>query len=202
PKRLEAFHVALKSDVTNRAASVKKEIAFIEKKSDLVNTLLELNKKGQIPYRITHNDTKLNNVMIDEKTSQGICVIDLDTVMPGFALYDFGDMVRTATSPAPEDERDLSKVTMRLPIFQALVRGYLSSAGEFLTPTEKSHLVFSGKLMTFELVLRFLMDHLQGDTYFKIHRENHNLDRCRTQVKLINSIEEQENEMQKIVESI
>ncbi len=200
PKRLEAFQETLRKDVKNRAVTAKPEIAFIEQKADFVNRLLALHSKGEIPYRITHNDTKLNNVMIDDETSQGICVIDLDTVMPGFALYDFGDMVRTATSPAPEDEQDLSKVTMRMPIFEALVQGYLSSSKDFLTPAEKSNLVFSGKLMTFELVLRFLMDHLQGDTYFKIHRENHNLDRCRTQVALINSIEEQEDEMQKIVE--
>ncbi len=202
PKRLEAFQEALRKDVKNRAITVKPEIAFIEQKADFVNRLLDLHIQGKIPYRITHNDTKLNNVMIDDDTSQGICVIDLDTVMPGLALYDFGDMVRTATSPAPEDEQDLSKVTMRMPIFEALVQGYLSSAKDFLTPTEKSHLVFSGKLMTFELVLRFLMDHLQGDTYFKIHRENHNLDRCRTQVKLIHSIESQEDEMQKIIENL
>ena len=114
--------------------------------------------------------------------------------MPGLALYDFGDMVRTTTSPAAEDEQDLSKVTMQFPMFEALVRGYLESAGEFLTPAEKKLLAFSGKLITFETGIRFLADYLAGDTYFKIHREGHNLDRCRTQFKLVESIERQEEE--------
>jgi hypothetical protein len=122
--------------------------------------------------------------------------------MPGLAPYDFGDMVRTATSPAMEDERDLSKVTMQFPMFEALVRGYLSSAGGFLTKAEKDLLAFSGKSITFELGVRFLTDYLAGDTYFKVHREGHNLDRCRTQFKLIESIEQQEEKMERLVESI
>jgi hypothetical protein len=122
--------------------------------------------------------------------------------MPGLALYDFGDMVRTTTSPAKEDERDLSKVALQLPMFEALARGYLSSAGEFLTPVEKKFLPFAGKLITFEIGLRFLTDFLAGDTYFKVHREGHNLDRCRTQFKLVESIERQETAMDKLVESI
>jgi hypothetical protein len=129
-------------------------------------------------------------------------VIDLDTVMPGLALYDFGDMVRTTTSPAKEDERDLAKVKMQFPMFEALARGYLSSAAEFLTPAEKKFLPFSGKLITFEIGLRFLTDFLAGDTYFKVHREGHNLDRCRTQFKLVESIEQQETAMNKLVETI
>jgi hypothetical protein len=119
--------------------------------------------------------------------------------MPGLVLYDFGDMVRTATSPAAEDERDLSRVSMRMPVFEALVRGYLSAAGSFLTPAETQFLAFSGKLITFEIGLRFLTDYLSGDTYFKVHRANHNLDRCRTQFQLVRSIELQEEAMQRIV---
>ena len=122
--------------------------------------------------------------------------------MPGLALYDFGDMVRTATSPAKEDERDLSKVTMQFPMFEALVRGYLTAAGDFLTPAEKRLLAFSGKLITFEIGIRFLTDFLAGDTYFKVHREGHNLDRCRTQFKLVESIEAQEAQMNQLVEGI
>jgi len=122
--------------------------------------------------------------------------------MPGLALYDFGDMVRTTTSPAAEDEKDLSKVTMQFPMFEALVRGYLESAGAFLTVPERKLLAFSGKLITFEIGIRFLADYLGGDTYFKVHREGHNLDRCRTQFKLVESIERQEERMNRLVESI
>src|SRR6202012_5850968 len=126
----------------------------------------------------------------------------LDTVRPGLPLYDFGDMIRTTTSPAREDERDLSKVTMQFPMFEALVRGYLETAGEFLTPAEKRLLPFSGKLITFEIGLRFLTDYLAGDTYFKVHRVGHNLDRCRTQFKLVMSIEQQEESMNELVGSL
>jgi hypothetical protein len=140
--------------------------------------------------------------MLDDATGEAICVVDLDTVMPGLALYDFGDMVRTTTSSAMEDERDLSKVAMQFPMFEALVRGYLSSAGGFLTKREKALLAFSGKLITFEIGLRFLTDFLAGDTYFKVHRDGHNLDRCRTQFKLVESIELQEESMNRLVESI
>ena len=137
--------------------------------------------------------------MLDDITGEGICVVDLDTVMPGLAPYDFGDMVRTTTSPTEEDEQDLSKVTMQFHMFEALVRGYLSSAGGFLTKEERRLLAFSSKLITFEIGIRFLTDHLSGDTYFKIHREGHNLDRCRTQFKLLESIEQQEERMERLV---
>jgi hypothetical protein len=140
--------------------------------------------------------------MLDDKTGEGICVIDLDTVMPGLALYDFGDIVRTSTSPAKEDERDLSKVQMQFPMFEALARGYLATAGEFLTKAERQHLVFSGKLITFEIGIRFLTDFLEGDVYFKVHREAHNLDRSRTQFKLVESIGQQEDQMNKLVEQV
>jgi aminoglycoside phosphotransferase (APT) family kinase protein len=164
-----------------------------------VGRLIEAQQRGEIPERVTHNDTKLNNVMIDDTSGEGICVIDLDTVMPGLALYDFGDMVRTSTSPAREDEPDLSQVTMRMSYFEALARGYLATAGSFLTPAEKNQLAFSGKLITFEIGVRFLTDHLQGDVYFKIHRPGHNLDRCRTQFALVARLEEQLPELRAIV---
>jgi hypothetical protein len=134
----------------------------------------------------------MNNVMLDEKTNKGICVIDLDTVMPGLALYDFGDMVRSGTNSAPEDERDLSKVRSEMSVFEALANGYLESAHAFLTKTERECLAFSGQLITFEIGIRFLTDYLSGDVYFKTHRPGQNLDRCRVQFKLTQSMEEQE----------
>jgi len=140
--------------------------------------------------------------LLDDATGEAICVVDLDTVMPGLALYDFGDMVRTATSPSAEDERDLSKVTIQMPMFQAIVQGYLASTASFLTVDEMQLLAFSGKLITFEMGIRFLTDYLAGDTYYKVHRDGHNLDRCRTQFKLVESIEQQEESMNLLVESI
>jgi len=198
PKRFADLEKAIEANQANRMSLAAAEIDFALKRKSICSVLLEAN----LPERVTHNDTKFNNVMLDDATGEGICVIDLDTVMPGLALYDFGDMVRTTTSPAKEDERDLSEVTMQFPMFEALVRGYLSSAGEFLTPAEKKFLAFSGKLITFEIGLRFLTDYLAGDTYFKVHRDGHNLDRCRTQFKLVESIEQQEKAMNKLVESV
>ncbi len=198
PKRFAALEKAIVLDAANRAASTKPEIAFALARQPIASGLLN----AHLPERVTHNDTKINNVLLDEQTGQALCVIDLDTVMPGVALYDFGDMVRAATSSAAEDERDLSKVAMKFPMFEALARGYLASAGSFLTSAEKQLLAFSGKLIAFEQGIRFLADHLNGDTYYKIHRQGHNLDRCRTQFKLVESIELQEDKMQRLVESI
>ncbi|MCX6971206.1 MAG: aminoglycoside phosphotransferase family protein [Verrucomicrobia bacterium] len=200
--RYERLRQVVEEDPHGRLSSVEAEWKFVCERQDMVDVLLDLNARGLIPERVTHNDTKLNNVMIDDTTETGVCVIDLDTVMPGLALYDFGDMVRTATSPAAEDETDLTKVRMQMPMFEALVRGYLTTAGEFLNETEKSHLVFSGKLIALEIGIRFLTDHLEGDVYFKIKRPAHNLDRCRTQLALVRSIEDQEKEMTDLVESM
>lgn len=198
PKRLMTLEKAVEADVANRAKSAKSEIEFALRHRAITSVLLE----AKLPERVTHNDTKFNNVMLDDATGEGICVIDLDTVMPGLALYDFGDMVRTTTSPTREDERDLSKVTMQFPMFEALARGYLSSAAEFLAPAEKKFLPFAGRLITFEIGLRFLTDFLSGDVYFKVHRDGHNLDRCRTQFKLVESIGQQEEKMNQLVEKI
>jgi hypothetical protein len=198
PKRFAALERVIAADPANRAINAKQEIEFALRHKAVCDALLD----AKLPERVTHNDTKFNNVMLDNATGEGICVIDLDTVMPGLALYDFGDMMRTTTSPAKEDERDLSKVTMQFPMFESLARGYLSSAGGFLTPAEKKLLPFSGKLITFEIGIRFLADYLSGDVYFKVHREGHNLERCRTQFKLVESIEQQEAEMNKLLESI
>lgn len=198
PKRFNAFEQALAADAAGRAALAKPEIDFAFAHQSMDGVLLNAN----LPERVTHNDTKLNNVMIDDETGEGICVIDLDTVMPGLAPYDFGDMVRTTTSPALEDEQDLSRVTMQFPMFEALLRGYLSSAGSFLTKGEKQLLAFSGKLITFEIGIRFLTDYLAGDAYFKVHREAHNLHRCRTQFKLVESIERQEEQMNRLINEL
>ena len=156
-------------------------------------------EQGKLPQRVTHNDTKFNNVMIDDQTGEGVCVIDLDTVMPGSALYDFGDSVRSGANPAAEDERDLSKVWIDLAIFERFAHGYLEVARSFLTPTEIEYLPFSARLMTLECGMRFLTDHLSGDIYFKTHRENHNLDRCRTQFKMVTDMEVKFDQMVRIV---
>ncbi len=201
PARFEALEKAIAADSHNRASSCKTEIDFCLAHKAMTGELIHLQAAGRIPERVTHNDTKINNVMLDDRTGEGICVIDLDTVMPGLALYDFGDMVRTCTSPTVEDEKDLSKVCMRLPVFRELVEGYLGAAGAFLTPTERDYLPFSGKLITFEIGIRFLADYLSGDIYFKTHRPGHNLDRCRTQFALVASIEAQEETMRKLVQT-
>ncbi|MGO8676328.1 MAG: phosphotransferase enzyme family protein [Limisphaerales bacterium] len=201
-KRFAAFTEALTKDHYNRARDAKAETAFALKHEGLVDVILDAMEKGRIPERITHNDTKFNNVMLDTRTGRAMCVVDLDTVMPGCALYDFGDMVRTTTSPTLEDERDLSNVKMQMPMFRKLAEGYLSAAGRFLTKSEKALIPFCGKLITFEIGLRFLTDFLSGDTYFRIHRPDHNLDRCRTQFKLVDSIERQEAAMLKSIESM
>jgi len=198
PKRFAAFEEMLAKDVANRAADARREIEFALARKSIAGVLLN----AGLPERVTHNDTKFNNVMLDDETGEGLCVIDLDTAMPGLALYDFGDMVRTATSPAAEDERDLSKVTMQFPMFEALMRGYLSSASGFLTRAEKQHLVVAGKIITFEQGIRFLTDYLAGDTYYKVHRSGQNLDRCRTQFRLIESIEQQEEAMHRLTSEL
>jgi Phosphotransferase enzyme family len=196
PKRFAALVKAIENDAANRAGLAKAEIDFALQRAAIVDVLIN----AKLPERVTHNDTKFNNVMLDDVTGEGVCVVDLDTLMPGLTLYDFGDMVRTATSPAKEDELDLTRVAMQLPMFEALLKGYLTFAVDFLTPAEKRLLAFSGKLITFEIGLRFLTDFLGGDTYFKVHRNGHNLDRCRTQFKLVESIEQQEAQMNKLVE--
>jgi Ser/Thr protein kinase RdoA (MazF antagonist) len=193
PKRFAALEKIIAADAFNRAASAKPEIEFAFQNKAICRALLDAN----LPERVTHNDAKLNNVLLDDATGEGVCVIDLDTVMPGLALYDFGDMVRSMTNPAAENERDLAKVEMQFPLFAALLRGYLAAA-DFLTPAEKNLLPEAGQLITFELGLRFLTDYLAGDTYFKASRAGENLDRCRAQFKLFASIRRQEPAMRQL----
>ena len=199
-KRFTSLQQVVARDHYNRARNAAAEINFALAHEHIVDVILGAMAKGRIPERVTHNDTKFNNVMLDTLTGEARCVVDLDTVMPGCALYDFGDMVRTTTSPTLEDERDLSKVRMHLPMFKQLAEGYLSTAGSFLIRAERDLMAFSGKLITFEIGIRFLTDYLGGDTYFRIHRPDHNLERCRTQFKLVDSIEKQEAAMQKCVD--
>jgi hypothetical protein len=160
---------------------------------------VDLLASGQIPERVTHNDTKLNNVMIDDRTGEGVCVIDLDTVMPGSVLYDFGDSVRIGASSAAEDEPDLSRVGFDLERFEWLTRGYLDATRDFLSATEIEHLAFSARLITLEQGIRFLGDYLNGDVYYKIHRPLHNLERARTQLKMVAEMEQQAEAMEAIV---
>lgn len=200
--RFDAFIKALETDHFNRAKLAENEIKFFEKRETIVRKLEKALKTGGLPERITHNDTKFNNVLLDVKTNEEQCVVDLDTVMPGYVLYDFGDMVRTTTSSTMEDEMDLKKVRMRMPFFKALAKGYISGTQGILTKKEKEMMTFSGKLMTFTIGLRFLTDYLSGDTYFRVHRPQHNMDRSRTQIKLIQSIERQEDKMQQFVDSL
>ncbi len=188
PTRFANFKEALKKDTQGRAKYAESEIRSALEHEHLASLITGALERQEIPERVTHNDTKLNNVLLDDASQEGLCVIDLDTVMPGSVLYDFGDLVRTSTSPAAEDETDLDKVFMQLPMFAALVEGYLSSAKVFLSPREVALLPQAGQVITYEIGLRFLTDWLEGDVYFKCKRPNHNLERARTQFKLVDSI--------------
>ena len=198
-RRLEVFQNVLTADAHNRARHARCEIDFLLENTEMSDVLPRLVARGEVPIRIAHNDAKINNVMLDRQTGRGVCVIDLDTVMPGLSLYDFGDLVRTAACGAAEDERDLSKVAVNLSLFEALALGFAAETAGFLTPAEREHLVFAGKLITYEQFVRFLTDYLAGDTYYKVSRDRHNLDRSRTQMKLVQSILEHEETMNAIV---
>lgn len=198
--RFNALKKAIAGDPCGRAASVRREIEFVLAREDMVDVVVDLMAGGAIPERVTHNDTKLNNVLIDDATGKGLCVIDLDVVMSGTVLYDFGDMVRTAAATAVEDEVDQSKVEMDIRLFDAIAQGYFESAAGFLVPREREYLPFAGTLITFIMGMRFLADYLQGDVYYRSQREGHNLDRCRTQFKLVESMEKQMDAMRRIVD--
>ncbi|MEG0090367.1 MAG: aminoglycoside phosphotransferase family protein [Oscillospiraceae bacterium] len=198
--RFKNLEEAIKKNKAGRKDSVQPEIDFALAHQKDCSFLTDKLKKGELPLRVTHNDTKLNNILMDEKSGEGICVIDLDTIMPGLALNDYGDSIRFGASTASEDEKDLDKVHFSLELFEIYTKGYLEAAGMALTKEEKSCLVWGAKLMTLECGMRFLTDHLNGDTYFKTHRDGQNLDRCRTQFKLVSEMEENWDKMQKIVE--
>ncbi len=192
------FETAVRENRSGRRDTVSAEIDFVRAREADTHVLLDLIDKGELPLRVTHNDTKLNNILFDNQTNQGICIIDLDTVMPGLALYDFGDSIRFGANTASEDEKDLSKVSLSLPLYKAYTEGYLHTAKDSLLPAEIEYLPFSAKLMTLECGMRFLTDYLNGDTYFKTEYPEHNLVRCRTQFKLVADMEQKMTEMQKI----
>ncbi len=197
--RYAAFEEAVARDAKGRAAEVQQEIDFVRARKADTEKVVALLESGELPLRVTHNDTKLNNVLLDDETGKPMAVIDLDTVMPGSALYDFGDSIRFGTNPCAEDEKDLSKVFCRVDLFEEFTRGYLEACGDSLTAKEKELLPFGGYLMTLECGIRFLTDYLDGDTYFKIHYPDQNLDRCHTQFKLAADIMDKMDELCAIV---
>ena len=199
PIRYETFNKAVEADICGRAKTVQKEIEFVNAHAQDMSFLTDMLKKGEIPLRVTHNDTKLNNCMFDKATGETICVIDLDTVMPGLRAYDYGDSIRFGATTGAEDEPDLSKVNFSISLFESYTKGFIKACGESMSEKEALSLPIGAKLMTLECGMRFLTDYLEGDTYFKTSRENHNLDRCRTQFKLVSDMEKQWDEMNEIV---
>lgn len=199
PKRFNDFKTALEKDVKDRAKTCEKEIAFALDRKDTFSKVVDGLKDGSIPLRVTHNDTKLNNILMDAKTGKARAVIDLDTIMPGSMLYDFGDSIRFGASTAAEDEKDLDKVHFSMELFQAYAEGYVGAVKESITQKEAELLGYGAYLMTMECGMRFLGDYLSGDTYFATKYPEHNLVRARTQFKLASEMEKQFNEMQKVV---
>ncbi len=200
PSRFLDFKRAVEKDVMGRAKLAEKEIAFALSREKEASALTDLLEKGELPLRVTHNDTKLNNILFDADTKKALCVIDLDTVMPGLSLYDYGDSIRFGANTGAEDEKDLSKISLDLSLFEAFTKGFIEGCGGSLTDKEIEMLPMGAKLMTYECGIRFLADFLEGDVYFKIHREGHNLDRARTQFKLVADMEAKWKEMTTIVE--
>ena len=198
-KRYRTLLESAEKDVCGRLKTCMPEFAFAKARAGDTHILTDLLAEGKLPLRVTHNDTKLNNILFDEETLEPKCVVDLDTVMPGLSLYDFGDAIRSGASTAEEDETDLSKVRMDTALFEAYAKGYLAAAGDSLTPLEIEYLPFSAKLMSLECGIRFLTDYLDGDVYFKTKSPDHNLIRCRTQFKLVADMEEKMDEMKKII---
>ncbi len=198
PERFRQFTAAWEADPCGRAKLVEAEGDFIRQREGFTHTLTDLLGEGKLPLRVTHNDTKLNNLMFDARTGKPLCVIDLDTVMPGLSLYDFGDSIRFGASTAAEDERDLSRVSLSLDLYEVYVKGFIMGCGGSLTETEVEMLPVGAVMMTLENAMRFLTDYLEGDHYFKIHREGHNLDRARAQMKLVADMEEKLPRMQEI----
>ncbi|MGH6635012.1 MAG: phosphotransferase enzyme family protein [Gammaproteobacteria bacterium] len=202
PKHYQRFEQALARDPCGRAAGAPAEIEFARGNHALADILQALRDRGEVPLRITHNDTKLNNVLFDTETSRALCVVDLDTVMPGLSLYDFGDLVRSCTNRAGEEALDLTDVRMHGPFFDALAEGYLAGTQGMMNPTEVDHLAIAGSCIAYELGLRFLTDHLVGDVYFKAQKETQNLARARVQFKLVESMLEQHEAMKRTVARI
>ena len=198
--RLAKLKAAVAADVMGRVKEVGPELKFVQEREADCSVALSALRDGRLPLRVTHNDTKLNNILIDRESGEGICVIDLDTVMPGLAINDFGDSIRFGANHSAEDERDLTKVNFDLELFDVYAAGFLEGAGGALTETELDYLPWGAKLMTLECGIRFLTDYLEGDHYFRIHREGQNLDRCRTQFKLVSDMEAPWDDMKAVVD--
>lgn len=196
PKRYQAFEQAVAEDVCHRAESVAQEIAFIRARKEEISVLTDLLQKGELPQRITHNDTKLNNILLDADTHEAVCIVDLDTIMPGLCAYDFGDAIRFGANTATEDETDLDKVSLSMELYQAYAKGYMEGCGGRLMEKEVETLPLGAKTITLEQGIRFLTDYLQGDTYYHTEREGQNLDRCRTQLALVADMERKWEQMQ------
>lgn len=200
--RYDKFEQAVINNFSGRKELVKDEIEFVRQRKNDVDKIVKLLENKEIPLRVTHNDTKLNNVLIDSKSGEAVCVIDLDTIMPSTLLYDFGDAIRFGASTAEEDEKDLSKVWVDLNLFEVFAKGFIEELKDDITPLETAYLPFSAKIMTLECGIRFLTDYLDGDVYFKIHRDGHNLDRARTQFKLVEDMENKMKDMSDIIKKI
>ena len=200
--RFKDFERAVENDAAGRAADVFEEIKFVKDRESFTSLFVEQLENGSLPLRVTHNDTKLNNVLMDEKTGLPVAVIDLDTVMPGSYLYDFGDAIRFGATKAAEDEKDLSIVNFEIDLFEKFAKGYLEMCGKSLTETEIEMLPYASIMLTLECGMRFLGDYLNGDIYFKIHREGHNLDRARTQFKLVSDMEKNVDNMRAVINKI
>ena len=198
PDRYRKFRLAMEADPVGRLSSVEEEVRFLLRREEEAGRLQHMRERGELPLRVTHNDTKLNNVMLDEVSREALCVIDLDTVMPGLVAYDFGDSVRFGASTAAEDEKDLSKVEMSLELYEIYARGFVPACGG-LTCAEIESLPLGAKTMTLENGMRFLTDYLEGDHYYHISRPEHNLDRCRTQLKLVSDMERKWDRMMEII---
>jgi len=199
--RLKNFNNTIKKDPVKRKDAVKDEINFILKRAEKMKVIIRLGKEGKIPLRTTHNDTKFNNILFDEH-DKALCLIDLDTVMPGYVHYDFGDVIRTAANIAAEDEKDLSLVEMNIDLFSAFSEGYPSETSAILNETEKQYLAFAPLLITYTQAVRFLTDYIDGDNYYKIYHEHHNLQRTKAQIKLVESMEEQYKDMVQIIQKL
>lgn len=193
--RFEQLLAAVRADAAGRLAGCRAEVDFVAAREAMVDRLNDLRAAGALPERITHGDTKINNVLLDDATGEALCVIDLDTVMPGLAVYDFGDLVRTAATRAAEDERDLARVRVDPELFAAIAAGWLRGAGDLLQPAERAELLFAGRLLPLVIGMRFLADHLAGDRYFRCDRPGHNLDRARTQLALVADFERRAGEL-------
>lgn len=198
PVRFQTFLQAVRQDLCGRAGQVQKEIRFVLERERDIPVIMDLLHDGRMPLRVTHNDTKLNNIMLDDETGKAICVIDLDTIMPGASVFDYGDSIRFGANTGEEDEQDLSKVSLSLELFKTYTTGFLEGCEGSLTDLELAMLPMGAKLMTLECGIRFLTDYLQGDTYFRTHREGQNLDRCRSQFALVADMEQKWDQMHKI----